>query len=59
MAKFCPVSGRYALYLECQECDEKEQCRKGIYGKKNENNTYDSRTRGNVQGCKKESAADT
>lgn len=59
MAKFCPVSGGYALYLECQECDEKEQCRKGNHGKKDENGNYDIGTRSVVQRSKKEGSADT
>lgn len=61
MAKFCPVSGRYALYLECQECDEKEKCRKdNNYGrKKKEDGEFDTGARGTVQRGKKESAADT
>lgn len=59
MTRFCSASGRYALYLECQECDKKGQCRKGVYGKKNKNSKDDTGARSTVQRRKEESTADT
>lgn len=28
MARRCPISNELVLYLECMECDQKNQCRK-------------------------------
>lgn len=59
MTSFCPVSGRYTLYLECQECDKKAQCRKGVYGKKNKNSKDDTGARIIIQRREEEGTADT
>lgn len=34
MAKYCPIYQRTALYLDCQECDNKRECKTGIKMKK-------------------------
>ena len=34
MAKYCPLSKSMVLYLDCQECDNKRECKTGIKIKK-------------------------
>ena len=52
MAKLCPVTGSYVLYLDCLECDSKEKCRKDG-NKENEDNIYDSGKTGVIREGKK------
>lgn len=27
MAKLCPLTNKYVVYLECQDCDDKTNCK--------------------------------
>ena len=49
MAKWCPVTEENVLYLECNECEEKQACRMGLLKndeeKENSKNEYDNRER--------------
>lgn len=35
MAKVCPLTNCYVLYLDCQECDKKEECMRETYKNRN------------------------
>lgn len=41
MGRQCPLGG-YALYLDCLECDEKEDCRNGKLNSNIQNNRHRS-----------------
>ena len=41
MGRRCPLGG-YALYLDCLECDEKEDCKSGKLNSNSQNNRYRS-----------------
>lgn len=36
MAKICPLNNEKVLYLECNECEEKEKCKLGLLEKDTE-----------------------
>jgi hypothetical protein len=38
MAKKCPITNEYVLYVDCLECDDKYECQNGtLQSKENDN----------------------